>query len=162
MKEGGIALNFPEVLGTGLGLFAFILLIAFLFHLLTKFGSQCVAVIKKGFSLRVYLVLTLILGISTTLFPRESVKVQHTPWQYQYGLLSNWITIYQPADYGLQPFWFHIVHGSLGPSVSPQNLFLDSLIIYICYLLLAALVEGYVSGSSFLKFRDTGNRPGSI
>jgi hypothetical protein len=150
--------NFAEVLETGFGLFAFILIIALLFHLLTEFGSRCVAVIKKGFSPRIYLILTLILGIATTLFPRESVKVQHTPYQYQYGLLSNWITFYQPYDYGPQPFWFHIFHGSSGPSVSPQNLFLDTLIIYICYLLLAALVTGYLNGSSFLKFRDTGNR----
>jgi hypothetical protein len=150
--------NVPEVLGVGLGLFALILVIAFLFHLLTEFGSRCVAVIKKEFSLRTYLLLTLILGISTTLFPRESVKVLHTPYQYQYGILSNWITFYQPADYGPQAFWFHIVHGSLGPLISPQNLFLDTLIIYICYLLLAALVTGYINGSSFLKFRDTGNR----
>lgn len=152
-------MNFPEVLGTGLGLFAFILLIAFLFRLLTEFGSRCAAVIKKDFSLRTYLLLTLILWIATTLYPRESVKVQHTPYQYQYGLLSNWITFYQPADYGPQPFWFQIVHGSLGLAlISPLNLFLDSLIIYICYLLLEALVDDFLSGSSFLKFRDTGNR----
>lgn len=151
-------MNVPEVLGTGLGLFAFILLIAFLFHLLTEVGSRCAGIIKKEFSLRTYLLLTLILGISTTLFPREAVKVQHTPYQYQYGLLSGWFTFYQRVDYGPQPFWFHIVRGSLGPLISPQNLFLDTLIIYICYLLLAALVTGYVNGSSFLKFRDTGNR----
>ena len=151
-------MNFAEALGTGLGLFAFILLIAFLFRLLTEFGSRCAAVIKKDFSLRTYLILTLILWIATTLFPRESVKTPHSPYQYQYGLLSNWIAFYQPVDYGPQPFWFHIIHGSLGPSVSPLNLFLDTLIIYICYLLLAALVTGYLNGSSFLKFRDTGNR----
>ena len=152
-------MNFPEILGTGLGLFAFILVIAFLFDLLTEIGSRCTAVIKKEFCLRTYLLLTLILWISTTLFPRESVKVEHTPWQYQYGLLSNWITFYQSVDYGPQPFWFHIVHGSLGLAlISPLNLFLDSLIIYICYLLLASLVDGFINGSSFLKFRDTGNR----
>lgn len=151
-------MNFPEVLGTGLGLFVFILLIAFLFRLLTEFGSRCAAVIKKDFSLRTYLLLTLILWIATTLYPRESVKAPHSPYQYQYGLLSNWIAFYQPADYGPQPFWFQIVHGSLGPSVSPQNLFLDTLIIYICYLLLAALVDDFINRGSFLKFRDTGKQ----
>lgn len=117
-----------------------------------------IAIIKKGFSLRIYLILTLIFWIATTLIPQESMKVQHTPYQYQYGLFSGWITVYQPIDYGAKSFWFHILHGSLGASVSVLPIFLDSMLIYIGYLLLAALVDGYLNGSFFLKFRNTGGK----
>ncbi len=152
-------MNFPEVLGMGLSLFLFILILVLLFHLWTEFSSRLIAIIKKEFSFRHYLLLTLIFWISTTLIPQESKKVQHTPYQYQYGLFCGWITFYQPIDYGPKPFWFHIFHGSLGANVSVLPIFLDSMVIYIGYVLLAALVAGYLNGSSFLKYQ--GSRPGN-
>lgn len=143
-----------EVLGVGLSLFLFIVILVFLFHLWTDHSSRLITVIKKGFSLRIYLILTLIFWIATTLIPQESMKVRNTPYQYQYGLFSGWITVYQPIDYGPKPFWFHILHGSLGASTSVLPIFLDSMLIYISYLLLAALVDGFLNGSISLKFQD--------
>lgn len=153
-KERGTAVNPMEALGVGLSLFLFIVILVFLFHLWTDHSSRLIAVIKKGFSLRIYIILTLIFWIATTLIPQESMKVQHTPYQYQYGLFSGWITVYQPIDYGAKSFWFHILHGSFGASVSVLPIFLDSLLIYIGYLLLAALVDGFLNGGISLKYWD--------
>ena len=154
-------MDIPEALGIVFSLFLFVLILAILFHLWTEFSSRVIAIIKNGFSLRIYLVLTLIFWIATTLIPQESMKVQHTPYQYQYGLFSGWITVFQSIDYGPKPFWFHILHGSLGANVSLLPIFLDSMLIYIGYLLLAALVNGCINGSSFLKFRNTGANDGN-
>lgn len=97
-------------------------------NLLLKIRNQC--------SIKEYLILCLILCILSIFRPVFPIKESNIPYQYQYGVIHNWIVFYQNNNLGLKTFWFNVANDGLGVLVTPLSLFWDSLIIYLTYILL--------------------------
>lgn len=107
--------------------------------------------LKQKFSWKAYALLTLILFLVTVFRPEYPVRVAHTPFQYQYGIIKSWIVFYQTANLGMKPLWYQLLHPNAGILFSPQSLFLDSLVIYIGYLLVILLIYGDRTPGEALK-----------